>query len=254
MTRRIAAFTVSAAVLLAGAYSIRGQNAAAGKGIWGGVYNEEQARRGLEKYTDSCSGCHKADLLGFDDSDGFAAQLKGEMFMDHWLEDNLQALFTRMKTSMPQDAPGSLSDDDYRDILTYVLKENDLPAGSGELKQTELAGIKITGKEGEGPVPDGGLVEVNGCLLQSRQKAWIVYKASDAVRTRETNRPSEAALKAAEDAPAGSHTFRLTGADFLRLQNRLGHKVVVRGFVTWKANDDQLSVVSIEQAGSGRCQ
>jgi hypothetical protein len=30
--------------------------------------------------------------------------------------------------------------------------------------------------------------------------------------------------------------------------------VVVRGFLTWKTNDDQLSVFSIEQAGPARCQ
>ena len=53
------------------------QGPAAGKGIWAGVYSDAQAKRGLDKYTDSCSGCHKPDLMGFDDSDGFAAQLKG---------------------------------------------------------------------------------------------------------------------------------------------------------------------------------
>ena len=254
MTRRTAAFALSAVVLLAGTYSVRAQDAAAGQGIWSGVYNEAQAKRGLDNYTGTCSACHKPDLMGFDDSDGFAAQLKGEMFMDHWLEDNLQSLFTRMKTSMPPGAAGSIKDDEYVDILAYVLKENDFPAGAEELKQSALAGIRITGKEGAGLVPEGALVEVNGCLLQSRQKAWIVYKASEPVRTRETDRAPEAVLKTAEEAPPGAHTFRLLGADFLKLQTRLGHKVVVRGFLTWKANDDQLSVVSIEQAGSSRCQ
>ncbi len=192
--------------------------------------------------------------MGFDDADGFAAQLKGEMFMDHWLEDNLQSLFARMKTSMPPGAAGSIKDDEYVDILAYVLKENDFPAGAEELKQSTLAGIRITGKEGAGQVPDGALVEVNGCLLQSRQKAWIVYKASDPMRTRETDRPAEAVLKSAEAAAPGAHTYRLVDADFLKLQSKLGHKVVVRGFLTSKTNDDQLSVVSIEQAGTARCQ
>ncbi len=253
MASRRTAFTISAVVLLAGMCGLRAQTAAAGKGIWAGVYNEEQAKRGLAYYTGTCGACHKEDLLGFDDSDGFAAQLKGEMFIEHWQEDTLQSLFTRMKTSMPPGAAGSITDQEYTDVLAYLLKENEFPAGVGELKQTALSGIKLTVKDSTGQIPDGALVEVNGCLLQSRQKAWIVYKATEPVRTRETDRATDEAMKAAETAAAGPRTFRLLDADFLKLQSRLGHKVIVRGFITTKTNDDQLSVVAIDQAGSARC-
>ena len=242
--KRAALFLILAAVYLA---------AAPGRTTWSGVYSAEQAKRGAAVYTGACATCHKADLLGFDDDTGFASQLKGEMFMDHWLEDNLDSLYTRMKTSMPQTAPGSLDDSQYSDILAYILSQNEFPAGQTELTPASINGVRITTKEGPGPVPDGALVQISGCLLQSRQKTWIVYHATNAERTRETGAPTPEALKAAEQAPDGPHTYRLTDAETLKLQSRVGRKVVVRGFITWKKDDDQVSIVHLEQAGSARC-
>jgi hypothetical protein len=39
-----------------------------------------------------------------------------------------------MKTTMPRNSAGSLSDDTYVDILSYVLKTNEFPAGGDDLK------------------------------------------------------------------------------------------------------------------------
>jgi hypothetical protein len=47
---------------------------------------------------------------------------------------------------MPPDNPGSLAPDKYRDIITFILRENKYPAGSRELSAdpTALNAIKIT--------------------------------------------------------------------------------------------------------------
>jgi hypothetical protein len=49
---------------------------------------------------------------------------------------------------MPLGNAGSLSPEDYTDIIAYVLKVNQFPAGSNELKtdSTALKAITIAGK------------------------------------------------------------------------------------------------------------
>jgi cytochrome c5 len=62
------------------------------KTVWDGVYTAAQATRGSNIYDSYCVECHTADL---------ALGPKGDLFTVHWREDNLQALFDEMKTSMP---------------------------------------------------------------------------------------------------------------------------------------------------------
>ena len=42
-------------------------------------------------------------------------------------------LFTLVQKSMPQDNPGSLEPQEYVDVLAFVLRSNQLPAGTSEL-------------------------------------------------------------------------------------------------------------------------
>ncbi len=42
-------------------------------------------------------------------------------------------IFDRIRTTMPMDGPGSLSRDQYADILSFILKSNNFPAGAKEL-------------------------------------------------------------------------------------------------------------------------
>ena len=46
---------------------------------------------------------------------------------------SLGDVFDRIRTTMPQDNPGSLTRDDVADILAYLLKANALPPGAKEL-------------------------------------------------------------------------------------------------------------------------
>ncbi len=49
--------------------------------------------------------------------------------MDSWREDALNSFFRDVRKTMPRDAPSSLSDAAYLDIVAYILKVNAFPGG-----------------------------------------------------------------------------------------------------------------------------
>lgn len=101
--------------------------------VWDFVFTAEQAARGQAAYRQKCEQCHRADLQG----DSVSPGLAGPMFHFRWDESPLSAWFVEVRDSMPQEAPGSLSDQALVDILAYVLKENGFPAGKTELPADE---------------------------------------------------------------------------------------------------------------------
>ena len=110
------------------------------KSQWDGVFTAEQAKRGESLYQQNCSSCHGADLAGGEMAPG----LVGGDFAANWNDLTIGQLFDRIRTSMPQNNPGSLSRQQNADILSFVLSKGNAPAGSTELAtQTEaLNGIK----------------------------------------------------------------------------------------------------------------
>ena len=115
--------------------------------VWDGVYSEEQDERGQALYTESCSGCHAADLRG----DNTSPSLVGMSFDFLWGGSTLGELFTRVQERMPTDRPGSLSAQTYRDILAFVLRANSYPAGQEPLRNDDLGHILITANPGRQP-------------------------------------------------------------------------------------------------------
>ena len=119
-----------------GALSARGTVAAQQpKSQWDGVYTEDQAKRGEGLYSQYCASCHGPDLSGGEMAPG----LTGGEFSSNWNDLSLGELFERMRISMPQNAPGTLSRQQNADILSYVLFKGNYPAGQTELPtQTEV--------------------------------------------------------------------------------------------------------------------
>jgi mono/diheme cytochrome c family protein len=95
-----------------------------------GVYTERQAMRGQEAFGAECTACHPAMGAG---GDGAAPALSGSAFLGRWADRTVGDVMTTMRSSMPPNAPASLSRETYIDILAYVLKANGYPAGSTEL-------------------------------------------------------------------------------------------------------------------------
>ena len=108
--------------------------AAQAKSQWDGVYSAEQAKRGQGLYAEKCASCHGPDLTGGE----MAPALVGGEFSANWNDLSVGDLFERIRISMPQNDPGSLSRPQNADILSFILERNKAPAGSAELpSQTE---------------------------------------------------------------------------------------------------------------------
>ena len=110
--------------------------------IWNGVYTDEQAERGQRVYEQECTACHLDDLMG----DGIAPALIGSSFFFRWSDLSVGDMYTAMRTTMPQGAPGSLSPAGYADISAYLLQMNEVPGGDTELPtdMDDLGAITIT--------------------------------------------------------------------------------------------------------------
>ena len=95
------------------------------------VFTAEQAKRGEVLYQFICARCHGAALTGIE----AAPPLAGAAFSASWSGAPTSDLFERIRVSMPQDKPGSLSRQQTADVTAYILSFNKAPAG-----QTELPG------------------------------------------------------------------------------------------------------------------
>ena len=88
-----------------------------------GVYSAEQADRGQLVYSGMCKNCHTPESHT---ASAFTAKWNGKPLLD---------LYYYIAEQMPKNAPGTLSEEEYVDVLTYVLKLNRMPAGSDELSK-----------------------------------------------------------------------------------------------------------------------
>src|SRR5215217_1944215 len=109
-----------------------------GKSVWDGVYTEEQAKRGGPLYSEFCASCHGPELMGGE----MAPPLATGDFLSGWDGLTVGDLFERIRISMPQNAPGSLSGQQNADILAYMFSANKFPAGTTEMPKE--AGILKT--------------------------------------------------------------------------------------------------------------
>ena len=103
--------------------------------VWDGVFTEDQARRGGPLYSMACASCHAADLTGGET----APALIGGQFRTNWDGLSVGDLFERTRVSMPADGPGTLTRQQYADILAFMFFRGEFPAGMSELSsRTEI--------------------------------------------------------------------------------------------------------------------
>jgi PQQ-dependent dehydrogenase (methanol/ethanol family) len=107
-----------------------------------GTFTAEQADRGKVQFQTNCSAaCHMRDLTAAER----APALAGEAFLQHWQGLSADDLFRRIRSTMPQQNPHSLSDQTYVDIVAFLLEANGYPDGAAELTADPkvLKGIPI---------------------------------------------------------------------------------------------------------------
>ncbi|MCW2380601.1 MULTISPECIES: c-type cytochrome [unclassified Sphingobium] len=90
------------------------------------VFTAEQASAGEKAYNSQCAMCHGAELRGSN-----APGLVGTDVMQNF--DTVAGLYTYISTAMPPQAPGRLAEQDYLNIVAYILKANGARAGTAPL-------------------------------------------------------------------------------------------------------------------------
>ena len=96
-----------------------------------GVYSAPQATRGEETYMAICVACHPRGTYST------------AAFKTAWTGRPLSELFDLVKEKMPKNDPASLTPAEYAQVVAYLLKINDVPAGEHELPPDSEALKKI---------------------------------------------------------------------------------------------------------------
>jgi hypothetical protein len=90
------------------------------QGVLQGVFTAEQSQSGKDTFTSICRNCHipRDFRTIFKQSDDTEALLND--------------YYDLISTTMPQDSPGSLSEEIYLDVMAYLLSLNGFAASSDE--------------------------------------------------------------------------------------------------------------------------
>ena len=214
------------------------------------VYTTAQAERGKQVYEANCVTCHLADLDGSANPTAGArgAPLVGTRFVQDFGESKVSALFNKMKRDMPSGRPGTLTDQEYLDVATYVLQKNSFPAGPAELTGEVADAVWIPGAGGGEGLQNYTFVSSVGCLHQDPTRSWLLTKADELKKTEPSAAPTvDAAANTPQDP--GEFTFRLLYAFNHNPEPHNGHKVRVAGYMVRPGAEGRVNVTSLQMVG-----
>ena len=80
-----------------------------------GVFTDAQVAAGQVAYDTNCEACHDIKFYGD--------------IWEYWQEKPLLDFWFTIVAEMPSDNPGSLLDEEYTDIVAYILSERGYPSG-----------------------------------------------------------------------------------------------------------------------------
>jgi mono/diheme cytochrome c family protein len=103
---------------------------AAGPDASGMSYSADQAQQGQAVFGERCVSCHGDDMTG---GTGGGPPLTGDYFFGLWGEQPLSSVYSFIKSTMPEDNPGSLSNSQVTQVLAYILQFNGFPAGKADM-------------------------------------------------------------------------------------------------------------------------
>jgi mono/diheme cytochrome c family protein len=230
MTRALAlAFAVYAATAATAAQTTP-------RTVWDGVYTAEQAARGQAQYATTCARCHGATLEG-----GMGASLVGTLFWNKWRDQSVADLLGYVSKNMPMGVQASvLSPAVYADIVAYLLRSNELPAGTADLTDTSGVDVRIVPKGGStGTLATATLARVVGCLAQADgDQAWRVINASRPERVKSISGA------VAADAAGGDRQYSLKFV-LQPLAPLAGRRVAVVGLLIGDDGADGINVSTV---------
>jgi mono/diheme cytochrome c family protein len=96
-------------------------------------FSAAQATRGEQVVDQTCSSCHQPD------------RFIGPNFVDAWNNRRVNDFYSLVRSTMPVDNPGGLKDQDYLDVVAYLLKANHATPTADSLSAdtTAMRGHKI---------------------------------------------------------------------------------------------------------------
>jgi mono/diheme cytochrome c family protein len=106
-------------------------------------YMVAQADAGEEIFQQVCASCHEPDLTGGDQG----PPLSDAYFASSWGGSLVADLLSFVRDEMPFDSPGSLDEDAYVDVISYILSVNGIPAGDTPLAMGAPGVITIVAKD-----------------------------------------------------------------------------------------------------------
>lgn len=109
------------------------QDAGSSSPLLAGAFSAAQAARGEEKFKEVCVACHNID------------EMAGARFRSSWADQTAGDIFDFLSNAMPQGDPGSLTPEEYRNIIAFFLGRSGYPAGERELPsdKAELSKLRI---------------------------------------------------------------------------------------------------------------
>lgn len=93
------------------------------------TYWPAQADRGERVFTGTCLGCHAR------------SQFIGQTFAEAWNDRRVSDFYTLIRSTMPVNNPGTLKDEEYLAVVSYLLKANHAAAGTDSLN-ADSASVK----------------------------------------------------------------------------------------------------------------
>lgn len=96
----------------------------------------EQARQGEIAFVASCAACHASN------------EFTDTAFQRRWRSRTARNLFNMVSATMPEDAPGSLPEERYLEIVAYMLTLNGFPTapvGTWDVEALGQVGLETLG-------------------------------------------------------------------------------------------------------------
>ncbi|HEY4303115.1 MAG TPA: cytochrome c [Gemmatimonadaceae bacterium] len=82
------------------------------------TFGAAQATRGEPVYEATCATCHQPD------------QFVGPRFAEAWNDRRIGDFYSLVRATMPVDNPGGMKEQEYIDVVAYLLKANHASPGS----------------------------------------------------------------------------------------------------------------------------
>jgi len=97
-------------------------------------FTDDQADRGREVFRSQCTECHAS------------SEFSDSQFKFKWSRRHAGSLYQMIQTQMPETAPGSLTDEETVDLVSYILRMNGFEPGGAELSadRAVLDGISLS--------------------------------------------------------------------------------------------------------------